>query len=221
MVEAEQPGSNYFFLIGEINRANLSKVSGELMYCLESGKRGPEHRVQTQYQNLPTYDPEQKEDMSKDVFAGGFYIPENVYIIGTMNDIDRSVESMDFALRQRFLFKEIKVLGDVRDERETDEEKKKDKRAPPESAFAHMNLERAPEDIVTLADSVVRLNEQIEKEGKVYNLDQQYFVAQGQFSVLPGNVGQTLDKLRNTVWELRIEPLLREYIRGESKGMDL
>ena len=56
-------------------------------------------RVKTQYQNLVPED---------DVFSKGFYIPENVYIIGTMNDIDRSVESMDFALRRRFAWKEIK-----------------------------------------------------------------------------------------------------------------
>src|SRR5574344_2338011 len=44
-----------------------------------------------------------------DVFADGFYVPENIYIIGTMNDIDRSVESMDFAMRRRFAWKEIKA----------------------------------------------------------------------------------------------------------------
>ena len=42
-----------------------------------------------------------------DVFADGFYVPDNVYIIGTMNDIDRSVESMDFAMRRRFTWIEI------------------------------------------------------------------------------------------------------------------
>jgi len=54
--------------------------------------------VQTQYQNLV---PE------NDVFAKGFYVPENVYILATMNDIDRSVESMDFAMRRRFNWKEV------------------------------------------------------------------------------------------------------------------
>lgn len=56
--------------------------------------------MQTQYANLI-------ED--GDEFKDGFYIPENVYIIGTMNDIDRSVESMDFAMRRRFAWKEIKA----------------------------------------------------------------------------------------------------------------
>ena len=54
--------------------------------------------IQTQYQNLV---PE------SDVFAKGFYVPENVYILATMNDIDRSVESMDFAMRRRFTWQEV------------------------------------------------------------------------------------------------------------------
>ena len=55
--------------------------------------------VQTQYQNMINDE--------TDPFKDGFYVPENVYIIGTMNDIDRSVESMDFAMRRRFAWKEI------------------------------------------------------------------------------------------------------------------
>ena len=104
----------YFFLIDEINRADLSKVFGELMFCLETDKRGKGNAVQTQYQNLPTYDVKEKKyyGENEDIFANGFYIPENVIIIGTMNDIDRSVESMDFALRRRFIWKEVEVTRD-------------------------------------------------------------------------------------------------------------
>ena len=90
----------FVFIIDEINRGEISKIFGELFYCIDPGYRGPKGRVLTQYQNLV---PE------GDVFENGFYIPENVYIIGTMNDIDRSVESMDFAFRRRFAFKEIKA----------------------------------------------------------------------------------------------------------------
>lgn len=91
---------NYVFIIDEINRAEISKVFGELFFSIDPGYRGESGRVKTQYANL------QDEN---DVFAGGFFIPENVYIIGTMNDIDRSVESMDFAMRRRFAWKEIKA----------------------------------------------------------------------------------------------------------------
>lgn len=67
-----------------------------------------------------------------------------------------------------------------------------------------MNLERAPEDTVTLADSVVRLNEQIEKDGEVYNLDRQYFIAQGQFSGLPvtSRISAADEQLVREAWEL-------------------
>lgn len=92
---------NYVFIIDEINRAEISKVFGELFFSIDSGYRGVNGKVKTQYSNL------QDEN---DVFYDGFYIPENVYIIGTMNDIDRSVESMDFAMRRRFAWKEIAAL---------------------------------------------------------------------------------------------------------------
>jgi len=91
---------DYVIIIDEINRAEISKVFGELFFSIDPGYRGPEGRVKTQYSNL------QDED---DVFYDGFYVPENVYIIGTMNDIDRSVESFDFAMRRRFAWVEIKA----------------------------------------------------------------------------------------------------------------
>lgn len=88
----------FVFIIDEINRGEMSKIFGELFFSIDPGYRGEVGRIKTQYQNLV---PE------GDAFEKGFYVPENVYIIGTMNDIDRSVESMDFAMRRRFAFKEI------------------------------------------------------------------------------------------------------------------
>ena len=88
----------FVFIIDEINRGEISKIFGELFFSIDPGYRGVKGKVQTQYQNLITED---------DPFKDGFFIPENVYIIGTMNDIDRSVECMDFAMRRRFTFKEI------------------------------------------------------------------------------------------------------------------
>lgn len=90
--------SPYVFIIDEINRGEISKIFGELFYSIDSGYRGVKGKVKTQYQNLVPDD---------DVFADGFFVPENVYIIGTMNDIDRSIECMDFAMRRRFAWKEI------------------------------------------------------------------------------------------------------------------
>ena len=105
LVEAE-PISNkeditkkpFVFIIDEINRGELSKIFGELFYSIEPDYRGPKGTVQTQYNNMVEND---------DVFKSGFYIPENVYIIGTMNDVDRGVEAMDFAIRRRFGWKEV------------------------------------------------------------------------------------------------------------------
>ena len=89
---------NYVFIIDEINRGEISKIFGELFFSIDPGYRGEKGKVQTQYQNLV-------ED--GDVFKDGFFVPDNVYIIGTMNDIDRSVESMDFAMRRRFAWHEV------------------------------------------------------------------------------------------------------------------
>lgn len=93
---------NFVFIIDEINRGEISKIFGELFYSIDPGYRGKSDKTLplSQYHNLI---PE------GDIFKDGFYVPDNVYIIGTMNDIDRSVESMDFAFRRRFAFIEIKV----------------------------------------------------------------------------------------------------------------
>jgi hypothetical protein len=86
---------NYVFIIDEINRGEISKIFGELFFSLDPGYRGNKGAVLTQYSNL-SENPSEK-----------FYIPENIYIIGTMNDIDRSVDTFDFAMRRRFAFLEI------------------------------------------------------------------------------------------------------------------
>lgn len=87
----------YIFIIDEINRGEISKIFGELFFAIDPGYRGKAGEISTQYSNLHA-DPNEK-----------FYIPENVYIIGTMNDIDRSVDSFDFAMRRRFRFVELKA----------------------------------------------------------------------------------------------------------------
>lgn len=87
----------YIFIIDEINRGEISKIFGELFFAIDPGYRGKSGEISTQYANMHS-NPNEK-----------FYIPENVYIIGTMNDIDRSVDSFDFAMRRRFRFVEIKA----------------------------------------------------------------------------------------------------------------
>ena len=85
---------NFVFIIDEINRGEISKIFGELFFSIDPGYRGKDGEVSTQYANL-------HETNEK------FYIPKNIYIIGTMNDIDRSVDTFDFAMRRRFRFVEI------------------------------------------------------------------------------------------------------------------
>lgn len=229
VVDKGEEDEKYFFLIDEINRADLSKVFGELMFCLETDKRGKDNAIQTQYQNLPTYDIKGKkyygEDESEDVFKDGFYIPKNVIIIGTMNDIDRSVESMDFALRRRFIWKEIDV----------DEVLLKDSLTEIINLhYKQIAQEAKPEEVAKkLAEHIMNLNSTL--DDKRYNLGKHYYISQGQFANLPENIIETAVKagkkvkgkgeeaeveaiaksLLEAVWNLRLNSLLYEYIRGE------
>ena len=91
---------NFVFIIDEINRGEISKIFGELFFSIDPGYRGEKGSVSTQYANLHETDEK-------------FYIPENVYIIGTMNDIDRSVDTFDFAMRRRFRFVEVTAESQV------------------------------------------------------------------------------------------------------------
>ncbi|MEP6951102.1 MAG: AAA family ATPase [Ginsengibacter sp.] len=83
------PNDDYFFIIDEINRGNLSKIFGELMMLMEGDKRGEEFSIPLIYS---------PDNITR------FHIPKNLYIIGTMNTADRSLSIVDYALRRRFAF---------------------------------------------------------------------------------------------------------------------
>jgi 5-methylcytosine-specific restriction protein B len=83
------PENKYYFIIDEINRGNLSKIFGELMLLIEADKRGKDYAVPLTYSSSN---------------ENKFYIPDNVYLIGTMNTADRSLAVVDYALRRRFAF---------------------------------------------------------------------------------------------------------------------
>ena len=83
------PDRPFFFIIDEINRGNLSKIFGELLMLIEADKRDEKFALKLTYS-------EDEEDR--------FYVPENLYIIGTMNTADRSLAIVDYALRRRFAF---------------------------------------------------------------------------------------------------------------------
>jgi 5-methylcytosine-specific restriction protein B len=84
---ANQPDKDYFFIIDEINRGNMSKIFGELLMLIEKDYRGV--KATLAYTGLP------------------FSVPENLYIIGMMNTADRSLAMIDYALRRRFSFFEM------------------------------------------------------------------------------------------------------------------
>lgn len=91
---------DFVFIIDEMNNANITKVFGEACATLDPGNRGPKGKVKTKLiDHIPGYD----------LFFDGFYIPENVYIIGTMNDVSSENRVLDFDTIKKFTWKEIKA----------------------------------------------------------------------------------------------------------------
>lgn len=169
----------FVFIIDEINRGEASKIFGELFFAIDPGYRGlSKNPVKTQYQNLVP---------NGDTFEKGFYVPENVYILATMNDIDRSVESMDFAMRRRFTWKEVTTeetqdMLDLLDEAYREEAKNR---------MSSLNK------VISETDGL----------GPAYMVGPSYFLKLNTYN---GN----FDRL----WNMNIEPLLREYLRGFRKA---
>ena len=186
---------NFVFLIDEINRGDLSKIFGELFFSIDPGYRGIDGKINTQYQNMLVG--------SGDEFEEGFYIPENVYIIGTMNDIDRSVESMDFAMRRRFQFIEVTAkdraygMGLKKDENTKADYTTKD-------AYARMtNLNNC------IISKEIGLS-------KAYQIGGSYFLSNEKGA--NGNRIPIKDNF-DALWKYRLEGLLREYLRGEEESV--
>ena len=168
-----EPDKKYYFIIDEINRGNLSKIFGELMMLIEKDKRGEGYQVSLTYQ----------ENNEK------FYIPENLYIIGTMNTADRSLAMVDYALRRRFAFIDI------------------------EPAFDNLVLRSHFEKYLgkEMTDKIIlkinKLNKEIEKDsldlGKGYRIGHSYFT--------PTEKIKDVNKWYKMIIKMEIEPLIREY----------
>jgi len=187
----------YVFIIDEINRGEISKIFGELFYSIDRGYRGEKGRVSTQYQNSI------KED---DKFYEGFYIPENVYIIGTMNDIDRSVDSMDFALRRRFAWKEITAESRIS---MLDDETAWGGRKPEQSVIEELkrrmtNLNNCIIDQYPDQESTPKASKDRIGLTKSYQIGASYFLKYMMY----GNF--------DDLWEYHLKGLLYEYLRGTS-----
>lgn len=179
----------YFFVIDEVNRAELSRVFGELMYCLEY--RGIDGAIKTQYEKLNTAE----TGMIKMEGGYRFFIPHNVYIIGTMNTIDRSVESFDFALRRRFRWDEM--MPDI-------------------EALRYHLLGEYP-GWVGLAYNLHSLNEKIKNEPL---LGPDFQVGHAYLMNLRYSNDLTLSQVRQNLWEDSIKPLLQEYLRGTGQDVE-
>lgn len=167
---------NFVFIIDEINRGEISKIFGELFFSIDPGYRGTKGLVKTQYHNL--IEP-------GDIYENGFYVPENVYIIGTMNDIDRSIDSMDFAMRRRFAWKEISSVERV----------------------------EMLNDLKNLKDKAIQkmksLNNAIEN---TTGLNPSYHIGPAYFRKLL--LYKDSNTMWSDLWEFHIKGLLYEYIRG-------
>ncbi|MDU3475133.1 McrB family protein [Veillonella sp.] len=176
LIETE-PLKKYIFIIDEINRGEISKIFGELFYSIDPGYRGKSGEISTQYSNLQMCDEK-------------FYIPENLYIIGTMNDIDRSVDSFDFAMRRRFRFIEIKadattgMLDGLRSNRLDD-------------AANELLPEKAINRMTALNEAIL----------EVKDLNENYQIGASYFLKLKN---LTFDEL----WTDCLRPLLQEYVQG-------
>lgn len=223
-MDKASPDRKYFFLIDEINRADLSKVLGELMFCLEASKRGPQYPVQTQYANLPTYFPKEGASPQGDyfeMFKNGFYIPENVVVIGTMNDIDRSVESMDFALRRRFTWEEVRVTESLLTEAFENEkmfnsyiadllELELDPTGIPESEITEKTQQLKDTVVQEIKKKLIsalvgEVNHGgvmgFNQEGlyKKAGLGEEYYIAQGYFADFPDDADESADNIKLTM----------------------
>lgn len=165
----------YVFIIDEINRGEISKIFGELFFAIDPGYRGKSGEISTQYSNLHS-DPDEK-----------FFIPENVYIIGTMNDIDRSVDSFDFAMRRRFRFIELKA---------SDEERIKEIL----SDLQDKNL---------IDHAINKMNALNKEISNVDGLNDNYQIGAAYFLKL-----SSVDNDFSRLWTDYLLPLLQEYVQG-------
>lgn len=190
---------NFVFIIDEINRGDLSKIFGELFYALDPGyrvtagdlqgvKNGTHNltSIRTQYANMEregnTFD--NALNISRQEDFGHFFVPENVYIIGTMNDIDRSVETMDFAFRRRFTFVEIQ-------------------------ASERTEMLEQIEDVTVRQQALAKMQAVNDAISQTEGLSPAYHIGGAYFLNL-----NTLNGDFEKLWEYHLAPLIKEYLRG-------
>ena len=166
------PKKPFFLIIDEINRGNLSKIFGELLMLIEHDKRSSKFATKLTYAL-------EKEDT--------FYIPENVYLIGTMNTADRSLAIIDYALRRRFAFINLRPIYDD-----------KFKGFLRGSGMSESFIEH-------ICQSITTINQQIEEDsnlGSGFQIGHSYFCSY--------QTGQTEEEWFHETLKYEIKPLLEE-----------
>ncbi len=198
-----QNPKKFYFIADEINRAELSRVFGELLLCLEEDKRLKINEDDSlEGTRIKTQNSMMWEDDDVVVFVDDegkisdtplenkdfwyFGVPENLYFIGTMNDIDRSVDSFDMALRRRFVWKHYTCNYDVIMEKFKNDNKSDD----------YIKICKEVNEFIT-SDKGLNL-------GSSYELGHSYFMK-------PDKINQS--QLDN-IWKENIAPLLKEYARA-------
>jgi 5-methylcytosine-specific restriction protein B len=172
---ADDPDRPYLFVIDEINRANLSKVFGELFSLLEADRRGPRFAIPLTYARSLT---------------DTFFVPDNLFVLGLMNTADRSLALVDYALRRRFAFLDLRPAFD----------------APGFPALLACRG-AGPELIDRIIAKMTRLNGAIRNERTA--LGPGFEVGHSFFCPRPG---ETPDEgWYRAVIETEVAPLLREY----------
>jgi 5-methylcytosine-specific restriction enzyme B len=179
----DQQGRPFVFIIDEINRGNLSKIFGEIMMLIESDKRGTPYAVPLAYAS--------SQDET-------FHIPENVFVIGTMNTADRSLSLVDYALRRRFAFLDV---------------------APgfASPVFESHMLDRGvkPKLLAAIRERMTAINDMI--EGDTHNLGKGYRIGHSFF--VPGaDVSPDFGWYAEVVHH-EILPLLGEYWVDDEKSL--
>ena len=194
----KEKAKKYYFVADEINRAELSRVFGELLLCLEEDKRlrvDKDDKLQgmlVKTANSSLWDNEKHAVCVKDN-EGYFGVPENLYFIGTMNDIDKSIDSFDMALRRRFVWKRYRCDYDVIAKRYSGEDK----------VETYIKLCKDINDNIT-NDEGLGLDDS-------YELGHSYFLKPKKL---------TKSEI-NKLWNEHISPLLKEYLRTQYSGKDI
>lgn len=209
-IEKREP-INYYFLADEINRAELSSVFGELLLCIEESKRVDFDEngnildgamlISTQYSYL------YKDVNDAVIIDNGEYkfgVPTNLYFIGTMNDIDRSIDSFDLALRRRFIWERM----DCKYEVISDDDK-----------FKEVD-EKDLEKYIKICENLNNFIANTLSLGKSYEIGHSYFM-----NIEIPTKGQNANKITQSnveaLFNKKLKPLIEEYLRGEYNQLEI